>query len=549
MLFFLLQKEIGALKELCSHLGGKEDEIAACKPRRKSKGTNVTHNRIQYHTHKDKKSSSKFYFAGILSRLDTSMGLTSVASLSLSLSMSMSGGVLNMARANPMINRRESLQDNLPARVRGPGITGLSRPSIISNSVRDTSPIPRRLAGKTSMEAVIEESPLEEEKKANGAMVSGDTLAVPSSSTQAARTSNADVEKLSSNGSVSVQTIVHEENEIPQKSPHATTRGSIGRVTPPSTGGTPPRLSPSTPPLASPHSSWMHLGPLEGTSSLGGSAVLSPKTGTSPRGTPPKGTSPRETPPRGTPQGSPTGEKSPLTPGTPLTPVSPGTPSQSLSGFVTPASLSPATPPSPGPPMLIPLSKSPRQDRRRRPPPVPPKPKKLKGILKHSEDSGRGRTPSPIRGRTPSPISHPVYEDFDHDKSTSPLLQQRARTPSPRMHRRSRTPSPRMDRKVSREKEKRGKVLSKKGKRRHDRPRSSVQLDFENELAAPGQPPRRARSSETIVVANGPLVRGLSPSLSALRSSREDVMVRLQRRPQTSTDDSRVSNRTFIAYF
>ena len=35
---FVLQKEIAALKELCTHAGCHEDEIAACKPRRRSKG-------------------------------------------------------------------------------------------------------------------------------------------------------------------------------------------------------------------------------------------------------------------------------------------------------------------------------------------------------------------------------------------------------------------------------------------------------------------------------------------------------------------------------
>ena len=421
-----------------------------------------------------------------------------------------------MARANPMINRRDSLHENTPARMRGPGI----RPPVsmgISNNVRDTSPLPRRIGGKTSMEAVIEESPLEDEsKKANGAVTGENHALSPaqgtSSSSNAVVTNNnaSEDDKPPPDGTpVSVQTIVHEENETSPPSrtpPRSSSRTSLGRVTPPSTGGTPPRTSPSTPPLGSPNGSWMHLGPLEGTSSLGGSAVLSPKSGTPPR--------------EGSRQ-------------------SPGTPPQRHSGAGTPVSLSPATPPSPGPPMLIPLSKSPRQDRRRAPP-VPPKPKKLKGILKRSEDSGRGRARSP----SPAPSPSPVFDDYDHDKATSPLLRERARTPSPRMRRRSRTPSPRMDRKATKEKEKdkRGKVVSKgKGKRRGDRPRSSVQLDFENELGTPGQPPRRARSSEAIVVANGPMVRGLSPSLSALRSSREDVMVRLQGRGQMSPGDSRVN--------
>lgn len=48
---------------------------------------------------------------GWIQRMDTSMGLTSVASLSLNLSMSMSGGMgafTNMARSNPILSRRGS---------------------------------------------------------------------------------------------------------------------------------------------------------------------------------------------------------------------------------------------------------------------------------------------------------------------------------------------------------------------------------------------------------------------------------------------------------
>ncbi|CAD5125364.1 DgyrCDS13600 [Dimorphilus gyrociliatus] len=78
----LKDKEIHALKFLCQQSGASEEDIAACRPRRQPQ------------------------------RLDTSTGLTSVASLSLSLSMSMSAGLLNnIARSHPMLNRRESLMD------------------------------------------------------------------------------------------------------------------------------------------------------------------------------------------------------------------------------------------------------------------------------------------------------------------------------------------------------------------------------------------------------------------------------------------------------
>ncbi len=72
-----------------------------------------------------------FSVEGVMGRLDMSMGLTSVASLSLGLSMSMSGGpaLNNIARANPILaaHRRESMQNILSGRV--PQRTSLGPPT------------------------------------------------------------------------------------------------------------------------------------------------------------------------------------------------------------------------------------------------------------------------------------------------------------------------------------------------------------------------------------------------------------------------------------
>ena len=110
--------------------------------------------------------------AAIMPRMDTSMGLTSVASLSLSLSMSMSGGAFNsIARSNPILNRRDSMQDQLPAPGRHPRRSSLlsSKPiEILQNHFRgsggDKSP---RTSGslfsnkRMSMEKVVEEKEVE----------------------------------------------------------------------------------------------------------------------------------------------------------------------------------------------------------------------------------------------------------------------------------------------------------------------------------------------------------------------------------------------------
>ncbi len=78
-------------------------------------------------------------FEGVMGRLDMSMGLTSVASLSLGLSMSMSGGpALNhIARANPMLahHRRESMQTLLSGRA--PQRTSVGPPSRPSESFQN----------------------------------------------------------------------------------------------------------------------------------------------------------------------------------------------------------------------------------------------------------------------------------------------------------------------------------------------------------------------------------------------------------------------------
>ena len=104
-----------------------------------------------------------FHLPGILSRLDTSVGLTSVASLSLSLSMSMSGGVLNMARSNPIVTRRESMQDYMGNKPRRISMATHGGP--FANHIKG-QPGPGRPA--PTMEKVVEESVTAENSKPSG---------------------------------------------------------------------------------------------------------------------------------------------------------------------------------------------------------------------------------------------------------------------------------------------------------------------------------------------------------------------------------------------
>ncbi len=142
----------------------------------------------------------------------------------------------------------------------------------------------------------------------------------------------------------------------------------------------------------------------------------------------------------------------------------------------------------------------------------------------------RTRSPSPKKSRSPSPVSGVKK------KIPPPYRPRKSKSPSPR-------PSPKQsdkDQQWVMEKEMASSNGNKAAKRR-ERPRSSVTFEFENELGTTGPPPRRAVSSETVVVANGPLNRGSASP----RGSKEDIVVRLQRQMgSTSTDDKVTETKT-----
>ena len=139
-----------------------------------------------------------------MGRLDMSMGLTSVASLSLGLSMSMSGGpaLNNIARANPILaaHRRESMQSILSGRNQQRTSFGPpSRPAeSFQNHVRGSTSTSAAISGdaspnvrykKVSIENIPEEDSAEQECLLNPANGEASKLEAESES-QAQQTSS-----------------------------------------------------------------------------------------------------------------------------------------------------------------------------------------------------------------------------------------------------------------------------------------------------------------------------------------------------------------------